>query len=320
MTVTQVPARAVTQRAPKIALVCTTIGRWPELGRMLESAASGRQRPDLVVIVDQSHESAVPDADAGVSGALAVPACGLSVIVVRDDGLGISRGRNVGINEALGQITDAGDWVIGFPDDDVWFDDETLIAAANAFTFEDRLDVVSGWLAQHDGTPSRAAWPTRARRLTTWTIVGRTVEAATFVRATVFSTGLRFNPAFGAGAAGPLGSGEGVEFLSRVIRAGFSVGFDPSIAVFEHPPTVSAARGKSYAMGEGAALSVAWPPGVRRSWRLFARPLLRPIRAALRGRKGDLRADLLRARYLRSGARYARQINPAFDAQRSIGK
>ena len=281
-------------RGVHIALVCTTIGRWSELSHLLSTAAAGECPPDLVVIVDQSH--ATTDS--------ALTTHGLNTIVLRDAGRGISRGRNRGIDEVLSSIAPAelGQWLIGFPDDDVWFDDHTLASVTRS---SDGVDFVSGRLLLPDGTSSRASWPSVPCELTAATIVGRTVEAATFIRATVFAQDLRYNENFGVGSGTALGSGEGLELLFRVTGRGRRGTFAPDVRVYENEPDSSPDRARLYALGEGGSFYLGLPRGHVRMWRLYVRPVLRVLRAAAAGRVADMGPAWRRARDMREGARHA---------------
>lgn len=282
----------------RVALVCTTLGRWPDLARLLSTAAAGTRRPDLVVVVDQSH----------ASEPATITTFGLEVVVHADDGRGISRGRNRGIDEVLRSIPPAevARWLIGFPDDDVWFDDDTVAAAVRA---ADAVDFVSGCLLLPNGGPSRANWPSAPCALTRATIVGRTVEAATFIRASLFASGLRYNEDFGVGSGTALGSGEGLELLFRATARGSRGTFAPDIRVFENEPLASPARARLYAVGEGGSFYTGLPAGPVRIWRLYMRPTLRALRAAVTGRTAEVGPALRRARDMREGARQAALIS-----------
>lgn len=282
----------------RVALVCTTLGRWSDLAHLLSTAAAAARRPDLVVVVDQSHESERAP----------LATFGLDVVVRADDGRGVSRGRNRGIDEALRTIpaAEVAHWLIGFPDDDVWFDDDTLASAVRA---ADGVDFVSGCLVLPNGAPSRASWPSAPCALNRSTIVGRTVEAATFIRASVFATGIRYNESFGVGSGTALGSGEGLELLFRVTTRGSRGRFAPDIRVFENDPPPSPARARLYAIGEGGSFYAGFPRGPMRLWRLYLRPVFRAVRAAAAGRVADVGPALRRARDMREGAREAALIS-----------
>jgi hypothetical protein len=277
-----------------VALICTTLGRWAELEHLLASVVRKDGVLTRVIVVDQSHVlREVPLNDQG-----------LDVVTVPDPRRGISRGRNLGIDALVRSVPaqEAASWLVGFPDDDVWFEADTIAAAIRASS---GYDFVSGALLCRDGTPGRAQWPVSECVLDRWTLLGRTVEAATFIRLSAFASGARFDERIGAGSGTPLGSGEGVELLSRLAAAGLSGCFSPAIRVFEDAPEESRERSESYARGEGASIYLGLPAGWRRWWRLSVRPLLRPVRELLGGQRPRFNAAWRRARFLRAGAALA---------------
>jgi len=94
-----------------VTVVIPTIGRLEPLRRCLESLARSAPQPDEILVVDQSHESAIEQAVAEIVGARGR--------VVRSDGVGVARARNDGLRAAAHDVvlvtdddcTVAADWV-----------------------------------------------------------------------------------------------------------------------------------------------------------------------------------------------------------------
>ena len=94
-----------------VTVVIPTIGRLEPLRRCLESLARSAPLPDEILVVDQSHDSAIEQAVAEIVGARGR--------VVRSDGVGVARARNDGLRVAAHDVvlvTDddcsvAPDWV-----------------------------------------------------------------------------------------------------------------------------------------------------------------------------------------------------------------
>ena len=192
-----------------VALVCTTLGRWLELEQLFASVSGAGDLQIRFIVVDQSH----------VLNNSPLNDHGLDVIVLADSRRGISRGRNLGLDALVGSIPreEAASWLVGFPDDDVWFDAETIAAAARAST---GFDFVSGALLCRDGTPSRAHWPAVECALDRWTLLGRTVEAATFIRLSAFVDGARFDERIGAAQVRRLAAARASSFCRGCRRQG----------------------------------------------------------------------------------------------------
>jgi hypothetical protein len=292
-----------TQRRPitSLALICSTVRRWGSLQTLLRTTSLGSQSPDVVILVNQSGES--------VPTNLHLP--GDRLVVISDPERGLCRGRNLGLNHLLKIVpaNETSHWLVGFPDDDVWFDGDTL-SRATAAANESGASFVAGRLLLPNGEDSRANWPRNVLRLTHANLVGRTVEAATFIRLSVFvRLGVRFNESMGAGSSLGLGSGEGIELLLRITDDSSSYGvYAPQICIYEHAWSCGREKEELYALGEGAALQWGLRSRRLRIWRLYVRPQLRPLRSIMRRQAPDIRIAWHRARLVRAGSRKARRI------------
>src|SRR4051812_37561848 len=98
-------------------LVVPTVGRRTELLRLLDSLAVQTYPHVVVTISDQSAGTEV----ASIAGRYA---SSFEIEVVRSRG-GASRARNAGLERVTGDI-------VGFPDDDAWFDPSFFEKVADA--------------------------------------------------------------------------------------------------------------------------------------------------------------------------------------------
>ncbi len=183
----------------RIGLAVTTIGRDDALRELLRSAAQGRRRPSIVVFANQSGRRLELGDDHP-----------FPVHVVASAG-GASRGRNDACR-GLGQVD-----YVGFPNDDTRMAADTLEDVLRAFEDFEHPDAiaVSMW---ESGAP-RFALPADGvllDRRTVW----RALEATIFCSARAVADGRPFDPCLGTGCATPWQSGEGTDFLLRIMDRG----------------------------------------------------------------------------------------------------
>ena len=120
----------------RISLILATVGRTEELCFALGSIASQHKQPAEVIVVDQNPDDRlVPILQRAIEQ-------GLLIRHLRCRPPGLSRARNVGLLAAVGDI-------IAFPDDDCWYEPETLSRAAHALQQQPDCDgLVAQWAEQ----------------------------------------------------------------------------------------------------------------------------------------------------------------------------
>jgi len=123
----------------RLSLVLATYGRANELSRCLESLSAQIDRDFEVLVMDQNPDDRLVDAVARYSGE------GLCVRHERLPKPGLSEARNQGLRIATGDI-------IGFPDDDCWYEPETVACILQAFENDTSLSgLVANWVEQTNG-------------------------------------------------------------------------------------------------------------------------------------------------------------------------
>ena len=226
----------------KFSLILCTIGRREEIGAFLASLL--RQGPLAaeceVLLVDQN-------ADGRLDAIVAEYADRLTIRHLRPGCTGLSRGRNVGLRHAAGEL-------VGFPDDDCEYPPGLLSRVDALFRDDENLGGVTG-----HPTPRRDARvpPDTAseRTLDRVGVMNRCQEFTIFLRRECVG-GVRFNELLGVGAGTPWGSDEGPDFLVRVIARGGRVEYHPALLVY-HPDKIAVMdrktlrRAASYARGRG---------------------------------------------------------------------
>ena len=120
----------------KVSLVLATLGRTVEVRRCLHSLIDQTDQSFEVLVVDQNQDSRLtPIIEEAI-------ASGLSLCHLRMMEANLSQARNLGIAQATGDI-------IGFPDDDCWYDPDTIAEIRQAFIAKPALQgVVACWVEQ----------------------------------------------------------------------------------------------------------------------------------------------------------------------------
>ncbi|MGA7292368.1 MAG: glycosyltransferase family A protein [Terriglobales bacterium] len=223
------------------SLICGTAGRTRELERMLASLATQLHRDFELLLVDQN-------ADDRAERILATfPQ--LHVIRLQSPA-GVCRAFNLGLRHATGEV-------IGFPDDDCWYEQDFLKRLANLFQAHSDWDGLTVPTADEQGRPSIARWDKHPGRLTKTNIGMRGCSTSVFYRRDVCEDIGTFDEAIGEGIS-LVNPGSDIDYLHRVIRGGFHVQYRTDLLV-RHPqtlPGIADEKGKrkryQYGYGEGS--------------------------------------------------------------------
>jgi hypothetical protein len=236
----------VEHSAPKFGVAVTTVGRWDELGLLLDDLAGQSQPPRAVAIVHHGDSGDPPELDA----LLHRFADTLSVRTVVSP-RGVSNGRNVGA-QTLG---DEVDWV--------WFPNDTSRIGPDFFErvaphCAPPATVVALQLVDREGP--RNPLPEPGSPLTRRNAWGAMEPATVFRREQYLAVG-GFDADRGSGADSPWQSGEGPDLLLRLAELdGFSIAWVPDIVVhaqteFAHlPPEERRRKLRRYGRGAGNVL------------------------------------------------------------------
>jgi glycosyltransferase involved in cell wall biosynthesis len=225
-----------------VDLVVGSIGRFDHVRRLATSLAGQSHRNFSLIVIEQVDP-------AGVEALLAQFPDIRSQVLTSERGL--SRARNRGLKECSADI-------IAFPDDDCWYDVDTLAKVAERFALEPHLDMLVGVIR----TTSRSAFyrtPDSAMTLDRTNVWSVGCSAASFFRATAVDRIGTFDPLLGVGSGTPYLSGEETDFFLRGIGAGLRGMFDPSLTVRHPSPEETEGRlspltGRGYGMGMGVVL------------------------------------------------------------------
>jgi glycosyltransferase involved in cell wall biosynthesis len=230
-------------KSPRVTLVVCTVGRTSTLTRLFESLAGQQYRDFDVVLVDQNPPGTLETTVDAYSGRI-------QIHHLRSE-RGLSRARNVGLAAAAGAL-------VGFPDDDCWYDPTTLTDVVRRFA-DPSIDIATGRTTDASGrtsvSPTLDAESAINRR--NFLLCGN--SNAIFARRAAFEVIGPFDVRLGVGASTIFQSGEEADILLRATDAGLTARFFPDLVT--HHDQVDAVitsaqidRAERYGAGFGALL------------------------------------------------------------------
>lgn len=210
-------------RPPHLSLVVSTIGRPSPLVRLLHSLVKQQTEGEEfeLILVDQS-------VDGGTLELLKQLRPPIRWVGTRTEP-GVSLGRNAGAAVAVGEV-------LAFPDDDCWYDPNTVSTAAKMTRSAGDGVIISGCQLTGDGRPSMLRWPKRPRVVDRRGVWRAAISSTLFVPRSVFDAVNGFNEGLGVGAPTPWQAGEDTDLLLRAMAAGFTVSYQPSLRVYQSDP------------------------------------------------------------------------------------
>lgn len=210
--------------ALRVSLVLATVGRTVELARGLQALSSQTRRDFEVLVIDQN------DDDRLVPIVGQVASNGLIIRHVRFARRSLSGARNHGISLARADI-------IGFPDDDCWYEPDAISALVNQWDLARPAPalLVGCWVeqAQRGGFISAPAQRLRPQEILSFR--GRRASSiALFCDAARLSTLGGFDERFGVGQW--FGAAEETDLIMRLAARSEPMFYAPQIRVHHHLP------------------------------------------------------------------------------------
>jgi glycosyltransferase involved in cell wall biosynthesis len=207
---------------PRLSLVVSTVGRLEPFVRLVRSIERATRRDEVeLVLVDQSRDRRCAAWLEDSRTALRWRST--------SSGPGVSVGRNAGLLLTTGAI-------IGFPDDDCWYEPDTLELVLGQFDGDHQLDALAGRALTADGRPSMLRWPDRPAPITPSNYYRTSIAFTLFVRGRALAEVGGFDVSIGAGAPGWYGAGEESDLVLRLLAQGHVARYDPEVIVHHHEP------------------------------------------------------------------------------------
>lgn len=223
-----------------LSLIVGTLGREPELRRLLESLREQSYRDFEVLLVDQSGGESI--------AALLEDFTDLPIRRVVSE-RGLSRARNLALPLAKGKI-------VAFPDDDCWYPPHLLAQIEESFQLSPEQDGLSVRVTDEAGRCSAGGYMSPHQAQLQKSNIWRMLVSPSFFLRRAAIGDLRFDERLGAGSESPLGSGEETDFVLRLLETGAQVAYDGTLTVF-HPRFLGPwhpSRGWLYGCGHGWVL------------------------------------------------------------------
>jgi glycosyltransferase involved in cell wall biosynthesis len=205
--------------SPRLSLVVATLGRDAELARCLASLAVQSTHDFEIVVVDQNADDRV---------VAVLDRAHIAFSITRVHAMpGLSRARNVGVKLARGDI-------IGFPDDDCWYDVDTVARVLRFFAENPGAQGLSGGGAAGAGGAPRARFARGERWISPARVWTHGMSSAIFLRRDLVAAVGCFDEALGVGSGTPWPAAEETDYLLRALARGARIWYDPRFAV-HHP-------------------------------------------------------------------------------------
>jgi glycosyltransferase involved in cell wall biosynthesis len=219
-------------------------GRRDPFARLLDSLAVQTSTAFELVVVDQSGSDEI-----GVS--LKSCSAGRGVRHIRSE-KGLSRARNTGLRHAQGDI-------IGFPDDDCWYD-RGVIERVRQFFEQRKIDVLTGRTVDREGNESLSAHRPESGIVDRFNVFESGNSNTLFARTAVIKDVGGFDETLGVGAQSLFQSGEETDLLLRCLSRGYQLYYDRDFIVHHDQVDISPsrriARARMYSPGFGRLLRI----------------------------------------------------------------
>ena len=223
----------------RFSLLLATVQRTQDVSRLLKSLSAQTHKNFEVLVIDQNADNRLIDVLEHYKDRLA--------IIHIKSGTGLSKARNVGLLQASGEV-------VALPDDDCWYEPDTLARVAELLTKRPSLGGVTGKSINQDGWPSLGRWDKDAGLVDRQNAWRRAISYTMFLRRGVIPI-QGFDETLGVGSGTLWGAGEETEILLRILQAGTNVWYDPTLTV-RHPQSGKmlydkTARRKAHSYGRG---------------------------------------------------------------------
>lgn len=226
------------------SLIVCTVDRFDQLERLFRSLAEQHHRDFEVILVDQNM-------DDRLLGLVDRFSPHFAIRHIRSP-KGLSRARNNGMAVA------DGDYVC-FPDDDCWYEADTLATAGALFAAHPELAIVTGRTLDAEGLASVSPTGETRLALTRWNYLKCGNSNGIFVRRAALAEIGGFDEDLGVGSQSPFQSGEEADFLLRALAVGKRAMFFPQLIVHHDQVTSEygprqVERARKYGRGFGALM------------------------------------------------------------------
>lgn len=195
-----------------VSLIIATRDRPMELSRLFQSLCDQTSRNFEIILVDQGIHPFLPTFTNPVSYTHIV-----------DNGIGLSRARNIGLKFAKGEI-------LAFPDDDCWYPPDLIERVLSFFETHQDICILSGCYGEPEYPNPN--FPLKSGKLTTTNFLNRVSSVTLFIN----QKGLKqndlvlFDENLGVGTSLP--GAEELDLTLRLLKKNYKGWYDPSLKIF----------------------------------------------------------------------------------------
>lgn len=204
-----------------ISLILATVGRAAELHKLVDSLAAQTLHDFELIVVDQNPDERLQPV------LQRARSLGLTLRHLKHTPPNLALARNAGIAAARGR------W-LGFPDDDCWYEPQTLERMLLRTLRRDRPDgIVGRWVEQDPAHPPGALSWQRSSRFRDLPVSSITL----FFSCTLLQRLGGFDGRLGVGQW--FGAGEETDIVLRALRCGAMLAYEPGVCVHHRaePPS-----------------------------------------------------------------------------------
>ena len=261
----------------KLSLIQTSQNRQDELKRFVESlngqVGFGFDQIQFIFVDQEDNRHVFDDLDKRIE-----------FVYIKYHHCSLSHARNIGLKHVTGDY-------VGFPDDDCWYEPNTLSKVFKSLATTGIDGVVAKGMDEHGCLTN--IFPSEKKMLTKYDRCGA-ISYTIFVR---FDKSVSFDEMLGVGSKYGLGAGEETDYILRLMEEkGFAFEYDPNIIV-HHPsfaPVINKNtldKIKSYSRGNGYLLKKHKFP-ITYVLKQFVRPVMGSIFYLLKGNSRRSRHSL----------------------------
>ncbi|MGL5963479.1 MAG: glycosyltransferase [Fusobacteriaceae bacterium] len=221
------------------SLVLATIGRKNEIQEFLESIEKSNYplQNIEIILIDQNKDDFLQKIIKNYTKKI-------KIIYIKSLEKGLSKNRNIGLKYISNEI-------IGFPDDDCKYFDDTLLNVSKSFEFNPSIDGIIGRIIDEDGNDCIRKWSKKKMKITKNNFYTKASSITIFEKNKKF---LQFDEELGAGAK--YGSSEDADFLYRTLKSGKKINYNPDIIIYHPKPNNTFSKEKAYSYGIGHGVFV----------------------------------------------------------------
>ncbi|MDP2881242.1 MAG: glycosyltransferase family A protein [Azonexus sp.] len=212
----------------KASLILATLGRTDDVGQVIRSLAAQSDRRFELIVVDQNPDDRLqPYLQEGMRA-------GLDLKHLRLDRPSLSGARNLGLSIASGEI-------VAFPDDDCWYEPDTIKNMLATFEVTPSLDGVIGHWVEQAAAQNRIPKSELLSNADWRCFRGGNASSITlFIKRKLLTELGGFDERFGVGQW--YGAAEETDFILRALASGARLQSTPDVCVHHRFSTLPAIR------------------------------------------------------------------------------